>query len=835
MIDHDLLTAYLEDALAPEVRAQVEAQLAQDAEALGFLAGQRKMDRVLRSTLRPQTQKQRVKQSILAAVRASAPEELRARVLEATTVERATPAKHPSAGPWEAFGQLIVSTIQRFKEPPTPWFSRYGVAAAAALALALGAWLYFRPAPLALVAVGKFTTVIGTPTVHHAGKPSALSPQPSTMICLGDRIETGDADKAEIQFLDGTTLRLNFNTTLEIPNPKSEIRNPKSQSLRPSEIHLVRGHVWAKVQPATPINQFAVHTPAATATVRGTEFGLTVQRAQGSEVRGQKPESTGTGSQSAIPNPQSAIPLVAVLTVKEGAVEFSNSFGRVLATNLTESLAKPDAAPTPPRRLQTLKVVRLTGSHSWVVTTSQPSWQEAADRMVVCYGWVGLKVMDVANEATGQNAVHVAAVEPASPSASAGLQAGDILKSLNGQAATNAVQVQRAILATADAPLRLTFLRAGAEQSASVTTRSRNCGYPSLGLLPGMEFSLYEPTRLAFAGKVAESRAALEHLRRIGAGPAALNNLGVLAETDDQLGDAIQAYQQAVQAKPQVALYHYNLGWALRSIGNFERALEEFETAWRLAPRWPPAQQRLADIYALVSRHDDALRVVEQALTLDPLAHGTWELKAQILLEQHHPDDAYLAVRQALDLEPRCAVAHGLLADIHHDRRELEEAEKTFRQALALDPTEAKLHLNLGNVLRDRGKLDDAEKSYRRAIELNPKFALAHAQLGKLYSDRHEWDKAEPPLRKAIGLSPEYASPYFTLGEVLYERQQLDEAEKLSRQAIELEPTNPAPYETLAKIHQARGQPEEAEKLTRKAAELSAAQSTAPKPETKAP
>ena len=84
MIARDTLAAYLEDALDVEARAQIEAQLASDLEALRYVVEQRKLDRLLRSTLRPETQKQRVKQSILASVSGIAPEKLKVRVLEET-------------------------------------------------------------------------------------------------------------------------------------------------------------------------------------------------------------------------------------------------------------------------------------------------------------------------------------------------------------------------------------------------------------------------------------------------------------------------------------------------------------------------------------------------------------------------------------------------------------------------------------------------------------------------------------------------------------------------------------------------------------------------------
>ncbi|MBI3414094.1 MAG: FecR domain-containing protein, partial [Verrucomicrobia bacterium] len=282
MLTQELLAAYFADALAPAERVQAELELASDHASQRALADQQLLDQALRVALGGPEADERVKQSVLAVVRASSIEQLRAHVLAETSrrpIEmRSAPANlTPEAkngvatARWFAAWRTIPARAAAALRFDFRVKQRLAIAAVLLVA-ALG--IYFIKAGSKLlthVKVGEFAVAVGNPAIRRAGERSTLNAQRSTSVCFGDRIETGDADRAEIQFRDGTTLRLHFNTVVEIPNPQSEISNTK---LRPPEINLLRGQVWTKVQKLTNAPQYAVRTPVATAIARGTEFGL---------------------------------------------------------------------------------------------------------------------------------------------------------------------------------------------------------------------------------------------------------------------------------------------------------------------------------------------------------------------------------------------------------------------------------------------------------------------------------------------------------------------------------------------------------------------------------
>jgi tetratricopeptide (TPR) repeat protein len=855
----ELMAGYLEDRLTPAERAEL-VSLVQGSEASRRLAARdRLVDRLLR-----ESRKAPLNSDIILQAISRQPSDLAARTMAELDQRQplALPVAQRVQGKIRSLRRWLMNAQWR------PWALPIGVALAA---IAVGL-LWFQGPSRTQVEIGKFTTVLGMPTSRQAARTKPLNSQRSTPIHLGDRIETGDADKAEIQFNDGTTLRLSFNTTLEISNLKSRISNPKSAPVRPAEVKLLAGQIWTKVTKATNPTPFAVSTPVATAAVKGTEFGVKLEKSEGggrrAEDGGRRTE--GGGRASATTNAAPAISpsgspgsLVAVLTVKEGAVEFSNSFGRVQATAMTESLVEAGSAPTEPKRLQSLQVFRLTGSHTWTVTTMPLSWPEAAQRLVYPAGYTGLRVFDfpptnqtsVAGVRPGTNEVRVVSVKQRSPAALAGIQAGDVVIAINGRSVSAARELENLIALEANQQITLGVLRAGQTSNVTLSTTRAGSAVPGPDLPPRSQARLSAATRLAVQGPSDEGPRALARLTSGRLGAAAQNNLGVLFELQDQFGPAIRAYDAARRADPYVPLYHFNLGLALRKIGNFDRAAEELEWVRRLAPQSVEAHERLGELYALLGHANKALDLAESALKLDPQSHGAWELKSQLYLKQLRPKEALEAALKAIELDPACGVAYGQLAAVCLDQRQLDEAEKFYRKAIELEPSHALLHLNLGNVYHDRQQLAEAETSYRKAIGLRPDLALAYHNLGNVLADRRQPDQAIQALRKALELDPEDAEAYYGLGEVYrtrrqysqaeqmyrkaaelkpesapaqtglglvcYERRQFDDAEKLYRKAIELDPTGAAPYHDLGELYrEVRGQLDEAEKFYRQAIKL---------------
>jgi tetratricopeptide (TPR) repeat protein len=836
MILPDQIAAYLDDAIEAARRAEVERALEQDPDALRDLLEQRRVDRLLRVTMAPAARRRQIKASVLAAIASPSAERLRAQVL-ADTSGHADSDRPPAAndesgdahGPEPGFAAGWRAILERLRPRWPVWAATTALAAAVLL-------LVLRPTTAPRIVIGELAAVVGQPTVRDAAGRSTLDPRPSTPVHLGDRLETGDADRVEVRFRDGTTLRLAFNTTVEIGSQKSEVRGQesgarsrKASPVRPGEVLLVRGQVWTKVQKTTNAPAYAIRTDAATAVARGTEFGVKIQRAPA-------PANPATGSRQ----PATSI-TVATLTVKEGTVDFSNAFGSVQATAMTESTARADAAPTEPRRLQTLQTVQLDSGATWSLVTLPLDWPEAAEKLVGGGGSLGWQLHEVPGT-NGQPEVRIARLPAASATAGAGLRLGDDIVGVDGQVVTNARQVSGAILFRPGGAVNFRVRRDAGEQvvAVAVTAETNSLRGPvlpaeataSLTALLGEWLAAPAGTNAAAEARRLEQVASLTRpagtfSRRTGEAraegsvrAAAFNQLGVAFELEDALGPAVRAYGRAVYLEPDVPLYRFNLGLALRKIGSFERALEEFQEAARLEPDSVPARKRVAEATSLLGRHEEALALAEALAQAAPADHGAWELKAQLFLKLQRPADAIPPARLAAELDPDCPVAHAYLAEAYHAAGRLAEAQAAYAEAIDRAPFEAVFHVNLGTLQRDLGKSTAAEQSYRRALELRPDFPLAHFNLGNALADRRDFVNAAVAFQTASEFDPADARARWRYGDMLVKQCQFDAAERAYRDALEISPNDPEALYGLGELYRLQRRSADAERAYRRAIEL---------------
>lgn len=116
--------------------------------------------------------------------------------------------------------------------------------------------------------------------------------------------------------------------------------------------------------------------------------------------------------------------------------------------------------------------------------------------------------------------------------------------------------------------------------------------------------------------------------------------------------EALHAYEQAAQLRPDRADLCYWQGNVLVALGQHERAIAAYQQTLELQPQHTAACCRLGGAYAHQKQHDKALQCFEQALQLNPTSHLAWYWKGRVLCELKRYPEAGLAMQQAIALKP---------------------------------------------------------------------------------------------------------------------------------------------------------------------------------------
>ncbi|HVL40097.1 MAG TPA: tetratricopeptide repeat protein [Fimbriimonadaceae bacterium] len=593
------------------------------------------------------------------------------------------------------------------------------------------------PAPL--VAAGSLTSTMGDVLIYAPGAKEPAIAKPGTVIQYGSRIETGDIDKAVVRFEDGTTLRMDFNTALEIPPIEGEVPP------RPPRVRQISGVIAAIVTPSSA--PFEIETQPATARVLGTSFNLELD-----------PKGIRT-----------------TLRVVEGRVEFGNKHGTVVVEAMRESIADEHSLPSEPKRMAQMREVGVYQRRQVIIGGRLES--NASESLHPLARSLAKAGVHLEQEPDG---TYRLVVQPGSRAdRELGLQTGDSLISINGR------RVQDAAAIPPEGPLQLLLQREANLLSAELEQIELRVAAP-MRMPAHMRRRFYSAT---WEGLYADRRRAIRAFEEmVATTPSAPihHSLGLLYELNDQYGSAIRSHKMSVEFDPLEPVYRNALGMALLMIGNAHRAIEELEVAFRL-DHGPMGARNLLLALAFHGEHQRAAEVASQALERFNRCE-LWDRWSECLALRGDFAGSLSAAERAVALDPRDqghvrrrAIALGFLG-------RYEEAIKVWRDLLEVERGSARADVlyELANLLAWGRDPAEGERLWREAIEVNPSFTYALNNLGFFLRIHGRFEEAEQFLHRAVRATPDLPNPYYHLAMVLRDKGQLREAALYSGKAAEL-------------------------------------------------
>ena len=196
-----------------------------------------------------------------------------------------------------------------------------------------------------------------------------------------------------------------------------------------------------------------------------------------------------------------------------------------------------------------------------------------------------------------------------------------------------------------------------------------------------------------------------------------------------QAQEAVTAIKALNQEYPNEPLLFNILGACYKSLGQFDGALQMFDTATKIKPDYAEAYFNLG--------------VIQQELI--------------------QSDRAIISYKKAIEFESNYPDAHNNLGIIYLNINQLDRAIKHFELAISFKKDFAEAHNNLGSCLQKKGQLENSLNRYKLAISINENYAQAHNNLGILYQKLGRIDDALESYEKAIVSNSGYAEAHFNL------------------------------------------------------------------------
>ncbi len=537
-----------------------------------------------------------------------------------------------------------------------------------------------------LTVVGEILFVAGRALVRLVPEEAYRSAVPRQGLVSNDLIKTTAGARLSILFIDQTQLKLSSNTTLIIKEVTPNKEKPGALKIL---LKLESGEVWTRSK-SVP-EGLMIETPYATAAIRGTEWILSVKE---NESR---------------------------VSVMEGNVQLSNPQGSITVGRNEQAVVTGDGVP-----VKSI-LVRPRDRTQWTYYLSERRLFGYLKFMGGNPGKGEILFNEGKLEESAREFESILFMEPGSPAGLTALTGLGMIELKKG----NTEKAERYFdqsLMTRKSSLALlgkaylSISRNQTEEAGEILKDAKE--FSSRDPLPFI-FSSYLHTFYGdFSGALRECD---EGLSAIPNNPLLLAFKADLYFILDQPDEAKRTLDMLLRENPNSSEGYERVGFYDRiAIGNPREAKEAFRKAIRLDPFNDEAMAKLADLLREEGYIPEALKLIEEALSIAP-----WNA-------MHHYNYGRI------------------LADIN----KIDEARAEFQKSLNLDSTFSRAYLGEGIVLLKEGKSSEALKELSKASLFEPNLSEIHNFLAIAYYQKLDVNAAQDELKRAEECDPFDSTPH---------------------------------------------------------------------------
>ncbi len=223
--------------------------------------------------------------------------------------------------------------------------------------------------------------------------------------------------------------------------------------------------------------------------------------------------------------------------------------------------------------------------------------------------------------------------------------------------------------------------------------------------------------------------------------------------------------QEPSFSRELLASIYHKRGITYRLLGEFRRAIEDFDRALELSPDDERIYGSRGIAYSFNESYEHALRDFNKALELDPQSSWTYASRGKTyhLLKEYQ--QALEDFDRALELNPNYSWTYANRGKTYYILKKYQQAIKDYDRAIALGPDYTWAYAKRGETYRLLNEYQRAIADYDQAITLDPNYAWTYAERGRAYRLIREYQQALADYDHALALDEQNAQAYAGRGE----------------------------------------------------------------------
>ncbi len=282
---------------------------------------------------------------------------------------------------------------------------------------------------------------------------------------------------------------------------------------------------------------------------------------------------------------------------------------------------------------------------------------------------------------------------------------------------------------------------------------------------------------------------------------------------------AVEDYKSLLQRHNNEPQLHYAMGQARQRNGELVLAKAEFREAIRLQNNYVAPHLGLIEIAFAEHKHEEAVRLADEFISMQPQNTQARLLKAVVLREMRKYADARSELQHILQIAPKDRTAYLQLGLLEIEQKDYPKAEAAFKKLQDLG-SDASATYGLAVMYSARGQLDKADQILKKELEKFPKHLLLHELVAAIAIQAQDYDRAIGEYRILLALSPSDKTSYFRLAEALHLKGDTNGYISTLEQAQKLFPRDLMPTLVLAGALERLGRKDAAIQQYRHAMEL---------------
>jgi tetratricopeptide (TPR) repeat protein len=262
---------------------------------------------------------------------------------------------------------------------------------------------------------------------------------------------------------------------------------------------------------------------------------------------------------------------------------------------------------------------------------------------------------------------------------------------------------------------------------------------------------------------------------------------------------AIPVLKGVVQADPNNAYAHYNLGLAYEKTGITMQARQSYLAAITANKDFSPPYVNLAGMDMRDGKFKAAEAHYRNGIRHDNDNMDLWTGLVSALRSQGRLVDAEAEAKNALEVNTNALAVYNSLGLVYIDMNKLDRAYFIVEKGLLVPggDADAGLHCTRGRIHQLNERTGDAKAEFDKALERDPNYVPAMVYLSYYYLDNRNFEDTVSVLEKADKLNPDDIGIMLNLAIGYRGVERYDDAAGLYDRVKLLDPGNPTPYLNL--------------------------------------